>query len=223
MGKSRIRITDDGSHTLLSDISGETYHSSFGAIQESEHIFIKAGLLEFLNNSIDYLRILEVGTGTGLNVLLTYKYTENKGVKVDYDGYEPYPLVNEERDSLNYCKILDMDKDIFKSIHSFEDDGISISDLFNFTNTRQKIEDSNLPDSYYNLVYFDAFSPDSQPELWDKSVFMKIFNSLMPGGILLTYSCKGTVKRALKGVGFKIEKLPGPPGKREFLRATRPL
>lgn len=223
MSEDRIRLTKDGSHTLYNSIIGETYHSSFGAIQESRHIFIDAGLGTVLNNTKGTINILEVGIGTGLNVLLTYCFTLDNDAKIVYDGYEPFPISNEEISLLNYSNILDVQDDVIASIHSQGNANNLLSSNFHFNYYSMVVQEACLPQNHYNLVYFDAFSPESQPEMWDVSLFEKIYNSMQSGGILTTYSCKGVVKRALKEAGFDIEKLPGPPGKREFLRAIRPL
>lgn len=222
MSIDRIQTTQDGSHTLYSSVSGETYHSTFGAIQESKHIFIEAGLVRVLLRKPVSVNVLEIGTGTGLNVLLTLIETNNCDLRVTYDGYEPFPISMDEADALNYTIELKADPDEFKLIHSDHGQAMNIRDNFLFRNIKNKVEQAELPGEYYDIVYFDAFSPDAQPELWTTNIFFKIFNSLRSDGILTTYSCKGVVKRSMKEAGFEIEKLPGPPGKREFLRATKP-
>lgn len=221
MNETRIRITDDGSVTILNDHIGETYHSSFGAIQESKHIFINAGLSEVLRGNPKSINILEVGTGTGLNVLLTYEYIKGKDVKIEYTGYEAYPINKSEVAELNYPQLLNINDCLLRLIHSSTDSTLMLSNSFTFRNVEEKIENVSLPKSKYNLIYFDAFSPDAQPELWTPKIFQELYYSLASGGLLTTYSCKGIVKRSLKEAGFKIEKLPGPPGKREFLRAFK--
>lgn len=223
MINKRIRLTDDGSHTIYSSISGETYHSSFGAIQESSHIFIDAALNYKLHNErLERVNILEVGTGTGLNVILTYLNTRETKVEVRYDGYEAYPITVEESEVLNYSKVIGIDNGIFKLIHSDYNHEVMLSDDFRFNCLIQKIETAQLTDNHYDIVYFDAFSPESQPELWETNIFDALFKAMKKEGVLTTYSCKGIVKRSLKKVGFNIVKLPGPPGKREFLRAIKP-
>ncbi len=214
-------MTDDGSHTLFNDKLGENYHSSFGAIQESKHIFIDAGLNEFKKTNLKEIRVLEVGVGTGLNVLLTYLWASNNNKTIYYVGYEPFPINSEEVTMLNYTKNLQINKNIYYHIHRQTGKKISLSNSFSLLVNKSKIEDSKLESNFYDVVFFDAFSATSQPELWTTAIFTNIFNAIKHGGILTTYSCKGTVKRALVSAGFMIEKLPGPPGKREFLRAWK--
>ena len=220
MTKSRLQITLDGSHTLFNTFVDETYHSSFGAIQESKHIFIKHGLAHFKDN-LKIVKILEVGTGTGLNVLLSYLWAEENNVGIEYEGFEPFPLQQYEVASLNYSELLSIKNEIFSLIHSNKNNEIELSNRFALKICKSQIQKAQLRDNYYNIVFFDAFSPVAQPELWTTKVFTKIFKSLASGGILTTYSCKGSVKRSMREAGFDIEKVPGPPGKREFLRATK--
>ncbi len=217
--QSDIRITDDGSHTLFNLEVREHYHSTHGAIGESKHIFIEPALLPKLH--LKDLNILEIGTGTGLNVLLTYQVMERRDIKLYYEGVELYPIDSERIKLLNYPEITSINRDIFYSIHQSQDRIVEISDGFRYINRIEDLVKIHFDDSCFDIVYFDAFSPDSQPELWTVDIFQKIFKSMKVDGILTTYSCKGTVKRAMKEVGFRIEKLPGPPGKREFLRAFK--
>ncbi len=221
MTKNRLRITDDGSHTIYSDEAGENYHSSFGAIQESEHIFIGAGLNTVINKSLKSVRILEIGTGTGLNILLTYLWSVENKISVEYYGYEPFPIDKNEVLLLNYPKQLNIDSSLLLQIHNNYDVNQHLTDTFSLSINKTNIETANLPSNYYDVVFFDAFSPDAQPNIWTPSIFLKIFKSLNYRGVLTTYSCKGNVKRSLKEAGFVVEKLPGPPGKREFLRAWK--
>ncbi len=222
MMKDRIQITDDGSHTLYNENVGENYHSSFGAIQESKHIFIDAGLNTTIDKNIVDIKILEVGVGTGLNVLLAYLWSTNNNNTTEYHGYEPYTISKREVSLLNYSNQLQIDDETFLLIHKESNKLVNLSNYFSFITNEIPIENAKLPTEFYNVVFFDAFSPVAQPELWTPEIFSIIFTSMKKGGVLTTYSCKGSVKRALKEVGFKIEKLPGPPGKREFLRAWKP-
>ncbi len=220
--KDRIQITDDGSHTLYNENVDENYHSSFGAIQESKHIFIDAGLNTTIDKNIVDIKILEVGVGTGLNVLLAYLWSTNNNNTTEYHGYEPYTISKREVSLLNYSNQLQIDDETFLLIHKESNKLVNLSNYFSFITNEIPIENAKLPTEFYNVVFFDAFSPVAQPELWTPEIFSIIFTSMKKGGVLTTYSCKGSVKRALKEVGFKIEKLPGPPGKREFLRAWKP-
>jgi len=212
--------TSDNSKTVYSEQFGEHYHSSFGAKTESDHIFIEAGL-EYISKEKSSINILEMGFGTGLNALLTYKYAAENSLKINYTSVEAYPLKPEEIKLLNYTDLLDIDSDIFEKLHLSEENQVIIDKDFSFELIRKKFEIVNLIENYFDLVYYDAFSPDAQPELWTKDIFNKVFKAMRTGGVLTTYSCKGLVKRNLKSAGFSIEKLPGPPGKREFLRAFK--
>jgi tRNA U34 5-methylaminomethyl-2-thiouridine-forming methyltransferase MnmC len=216
--KTEIRKTGDGSHTLFSVDFGEQYHSSFGAVQESQHIFIDAGL-KFVSKQKNPANILEVGFGTGLNFLLTVKFALENNIVVNFTGIEAYLPQREVLEKLNYPEILGFDKQAFLEI--FENKrGVFIGNT-KYEIISNKIQEVNLKKEKFDLVYFDAFSPEIQPEMWSVKVFSEIYNSLKSNGVLTTYSCKGDVKRALKSVGFTLEKLPGPPGKREFLRAVK--
>ena len=210
--------TKDGSHTLFNEKIGEHYHSVFGAIQESEHIFIRAGL-EGCKNRGKELRVLEIGFGTGLNGLLTLKWAEEHHQPVQYVGIETFPLAHTVLEKLNYPALLHSDSALFMMMHSstvFR----QVSPFFSIRILHEEFQNFQSKFNRFHVIFFDAFSPDSQPEMWAEEGFRKLHNVLVPGGILVTYSCKGSVKRALKAAGFRLEKLPGPPGKREFLKAT---
>jgi len=221
MANNNLLITKDGSHTLYNDFANEHYHSSFGAIQESEHIFVNAGLNTVVDKNIKQIKLLEVGTGTGLNILLAYLWSVKNKIPIEYNGFEPFPIPKSKISELNYPEVLSVDKERFLYIHENFDKEIFLSSSFSVMINTSKVQNSELQSDYYDIVFFDAFSPQAQPELWTVEVFEIIFNALKQGGVLTTYSCKGTVKRALKSVGFRIEKLAGPPGKREFLRAWK--
>ncbi len=221
MNISKVVLTQDGSHTLFNKQSGEHYHSIFGAIQESKHIFIDAGL-EVIDKEVKTIHILEIGLGTGLNTLLSMQWAEANGRRIDYTGLEAFPPEIIQLKSLNYPHLLKMDKVLPPRFYSTESKQ-KLSPSFHFKWIHQKFEGFYPEGNYYHLIYFDAFSPEVQPEMWTEEGFLKLYKSLKTGGILTTYSCKGMVKRALKAAGFQIEKLPGPPGKREFLRARVPV
>jgi len=213
-------LTRDGSHTLFHPQAGEHYHSTFGAIQESEHIFIRAGL-EAVGKQDTAIHILEVGLGTGLNALLSMQWAGVHGRKIIYTGLEAFPPEIAQLKLLNYPDLLKMDNTLLSQFYSTGSKQ-KLSPFFHFQWVHQNFEDFYPEENYYHLIYFDAFSPEAQPGMWTEDGFSKLYKSLKPGGILTTYSCKGSVKRALKAAGFLIEKLPGPPGKREFLRAGVP-
>ncbi|MEA3496694.1 MAG: tRNA (5-methylaminomethyl-2-thiouridine)(34)-methyltransferase MnmD [Bacteroidota bacterium] len=217
----QIIKTEDGSHTLYVPELGEHYHSIHGAVQESLHIFINAGL-RYLNNNSNKINILEIGFGTGLNALLTFMESEKNNQEINYTSIEAFPLEEEIYQKINYSGLF-QDKNIstaFLKMHrvgwnKFE----NITKKFALKKIHQKIEDVIFPKKEYNLVYFDAFAPNVQPNLWIEDIFIKIAKSMKKNGILTTYSAKGKVKRALKTSGFTVENIPGPPGKREITRA----
>ena len=216
---ARVILTDDGSHSLFSDQYNENFHSGFGAITESAHIFINNGLKRVSNN---HIRILEVGFGTGLICLLTLLEISKSNQKVSYDALEPFPVEPSVLMNLNYPLLLAAESaKAYKSIISSNwDVEVEIDDNCKLRRINQKLEDF-IPDNTYHLVYFDAFSPEIQPEMWSEANFKKIYDAMLSDGLFLTYSCKGIVKRALKSVGFSITKLAGPPGKREILMAKK--
>jgi len=216
--------TKDGSFTMAVPEMKVTYHSVHGAIQESRHVFINAGLNYACGNLKvhDVLHLLEIGLGTGLNALLTLLETEETGCAIHYTAIEPFPLSLEEIALLNYCSQLKRvdRKDEFKRMHQCEwGKDVAISSLFSFHKTKESL--LHFSGEKYHLVYFDAFAPASQPDLWTQSVFENIYQMLLPGGVLVTYCCKGDVRRAMLKAGFMVEKLSGPPGKREMIRAVK--
>jgi len=219
--KRKIFITTDGSSSFFLPDLGETYHSKHGAIQEAYHVFIRNGLDLFPDNS--KISILEIGLGTGLNCFITYLESQRRKLTIFYDGVEAYPLKAEEVIQLNYIKELNAGEisDIFETIHSIPWGEIyKISDSFYLKKRKQffkNIEDKNR----FDLIYFDAFGANVQPELWTVEIFKKMFDSLKNKGALVTYSAKGSVRRAMQEVGFTVERLPGPPGKREMLRGIK--
>ena len=220
----RIITTADGSNSIYVRDLNEYYHSIYGAVQESEHVFIQSGLfsenLKYLNN----ISVLEIGFGTGLNALLTYFSAIKTQKQIHYTTIEPYPLSTKEIQLLNYKNILPYDEidAVFSLIHAAEwEKSVLIAEHFTLCKHKISALDMQFQKKMFNLVYFDAFSPDVQPELWSNVIFEKIYNSLISDGVFVTYSAKGSVKRALKHVGFCIEKLPGPPGKREILRGKK--
>ena len=222
MNKSnKITLTKDGSETLFSSRFNEHYHSVFGAIQESNHIFIDT-VLKPLSDNNEAIKIFEVGFGTGLNALLTYKFITEHELKTIYHSTEAYPIDTETASNINYPDILGIEKSLFLKMHGKKDEKIYVSENFNLTVFYKTLQQTELEDNYYNGIYFDAFSPETQPEMWQQSCFEKMFKALKPGGILSTYSSKGIVKRALRSAGFTVKRLPGPPGKREFLKAVKP-
>lgn len=210
--------TKDNSFTLYVPELNEHYHSINGAITESEHIYINAGLDFWIkNHQAKNVNILEYGLGTGLNAYLSILYSDENHLKINYTSLEKYPLTENEWKSMNYSQ----DDDYFSIIHKAEwGRMVNITNDFNLKKINIDFREfRNIED--IDIIFFDAFNPDIQPQLWTENIFSQCFNSLRKGGILLTYSVKGTVKRALKEVGFNITKIEGPPGKREILRAYK--
>ena len=217
---NKVVITNDGSSTLYNQNLCEHYHSTYGAIQESNHVFIQSGLELFKYSDLP-VNIFEVGFGTGLNALLSYAWAENNNVQVNYQCVELYPIPVNLAKLLNYPELLKLDRDLFLKMHQTEKEKIKLSGNFNLQKLILSMQEVDLPHNIFDLVFFDAFSPDVQPEMWSENIFKKIARSMKRGGALTTYSCRGIVKRALKSAGFKIEKLAGPPGKREIIRSFK--
>lgn len=218
----KIIQTEDGSTSLFNEDLNESYHSKFGAINESMHVFIEAGLNRL--KGLDTINILEIGLGTGLNALLSCIQGEEKKLIINYIAIEPFPIEKETYDQLNYEECINDQntKLYFSKIHEAPwRQTNTINSQFIITKLNNKLELYQPPVNFFNLIYFDAFSPDIQPELWSLPNFIKIFESLQQNGILVTYCAKGKVRRDLEAAGFITERIPGPKGKREMLRATK--
>jgi len=221
--KREIIATGDGSSTIYIPEWNEHYHSSHGALQEAQHVFINHGLNP---KTDDYLTIFEMGFGTGLNALLTYFASEKRNQYIHYIGLEAFPPTKEEWRAMNYTQYSrDVDSEgVYQQLNETTwDTSASISEHFVIDKREMTIQELELDTSSVDLVYYDAFGPRVQPELWSAEIFAKIFRWMTPGGVLVTYCAKGQVKRDLKAVGFEVESLPGPPGKREMTRAIKPL
>ncbi len=220
--KREIITTADGSKTIQITDWEEQYHSKHGAIQEAYHVFIKNGLSLFQNNQI---KILEIGFGTGLNALITLKESSSLNLHIDYTGVEAYPISKEEHQLLDYCASLDVSslKNQFNLMHSSPwEENIKIADNFKLFKLKEDFKNIDFENTFH-LIYFDAFGARVQPELWTVPIFEKMFRALRPESYLVTYAAKGSVRRAMQEVGFKVERLPGPPGKREMLRGQKLL
>ncbi|MBW6489589.1 MAG: tRNA (5-methylaminomethyl-2-thiouridine)(34)-methyltransferase MnmD [Lentimicrobium sp.] len=222
MQEVKLVITEDGSHTLFNESKHENYHSIHGAINESQHVFINRGFNKAAE-SFASISILEVGFGSGLNALLTLEISIKNQIKVNYTTFEPFPLSHKIVNLLNYTEFDSFKplKQEFLSMHSANDGSLlQLNKWFIFKKFDRKLQ-SGLPESsLFNLVYFDAFSPQAEPELWVPEVFKVIRSKMVAGGVFVTYCAKGSVRRALQDAGFNVERLSGPPGKREMLRAT---
>jgi tRNA U34 5-methylaminomethyl-2-thiouridine-forming methyltransferase MnmC len=215
----QIKVTGDGSHTLYLPEMEEHYHSHFGALTESEFIFINAGL-RFCKEK--KLRILEIGFGTGLNALLTALDAEKDKRSIYYYSIEKYPLSPEIISSLNYGELKgEAGSELFGSIHSATwNTPVAVTGLFTIEKVKGDVITDSLP-GIFDLIYFDAFGPDKQPEMWSEDIFSRIAGASHPGTVLVTYSAKGKLKRTLLANGFDVEHLPGPPGKRCITRAIK--
>ena len=224
--KRELVLTSDGSHTVSIPEINITYHSKFGAIQESQHIFIEAGLNYLRNASkqTGVLNIFEMGFGTGLNALLTLIATAPPQQKIYYETTELFPLEMEQVNRLNYCGQLNQPilQKTFEQLHLCEwNREIEISPYFILKKTNTSLLNFS-GNTSFNLVYFDAFAPEVQPELWTTGVFSNLYAHMQTGAVLTTYCSKSIVRKAMQAVGFIVTKIPGPPGKREMVRATKP-
>ncbi|MEZ4984612.1 MAG: tRNA (5-methylaminomethyl-2-thiouridine)(34)-methyltransferase MnmD [Saprospiraceae bacterium] len=206
---------------MINETFGVSYHSKYGAIQESRHVFIEAGLGMVLPTH-SHIRLLEMGFGSGLNALLTLQLINAmKGKTVFYETVETHPIPPEQVKALNYPVTVDIPETQFYALHEAPwNEPMVITPSFTLLKWLDSLQDAPLTGGY-DLVYFDAFAPTSQPELWEKPVFSKIFDHMAPGGVLVTYCAKGVVKRTLRDIGFTVEGIPGPPGKREMTRAVK--
>lgn len=216
----KLEKTADGSYTLFVPEMDEHYHSVKGALTESEHIFINMGLK---HTTITEPHILEIGFGTGLNAFLTLLEAERNQRKIHYTTLEKYPLNAEVLQQLNYPEIIapEAAELYYKMHHVVWNVPVAITPYF----TLQKIETDYTTFSFqqkYDIIYFDAFAPEKQPEMWSQQLFDNLYQTLNPGGVLTTYCAKGVVRRMLQSAGFTVERLPGPPGgKREILRGNK--
>jgi len=212
--------TLDGSTTIQIKEWDECYHSKHGAIQEAQHVFIQNGLSLFQNKEIS---ILEIGFGTGLNAFITFLEGRKMNQSITYVGVEAFPISPEELTSMNYVEELNAndDKGIFEKMHQCTwGEKTVLSSDFTLTKRKQLFEDID-DVNQYDLIYFDAFGYRVQPELWSTAIFKKMYDSLKDNGVLVTYAARGVVKRSMIEVGFTVEKLAGPPGKREMFRARK--
>lgn len=218
--KREIIQTKDGSTTIHLEEWNESYHSKHGAIQEAKHVFIKNGLSLFKDKT---LSILEIGFGTGLNAFISFLEAQTMGQTINYVGVEAYPVAAEEILSMNYVDELNAQSqlEIFEKMHKSNwNEKIMLSDSFSLTKRQQFFQDID-DVAQFDLIYFDAFGYRVQPELWSTEIFKKMYDALKEKGVLVTYAARGVVKRSMIEVGFRVEKLEGPPGKREMFRAFK--
>jgi tRNA U34 5-methylaminomethyl-2-thiouridine-forming methyltransferase MnmC len=208
-----IQSTADGSPTLFVPELDEHYHSINGAIQESRHVYVEAG---FNQRLLPVVSILELGFGTGLNVLLTAMEAEKKGITIHYTGLEKFPLSQEIITELHFSET---DDALFQAIHQAEwNIPVRVNAFFTLHKIQTDFADFDFS-GFYDVVYYDAFAPDKQPEVWSQEIFDQLFAAMNLGGILTTYCAKGNIRRMMQQAGFTVERIPGPPGKREMLRA----
>jgi tRNA U34 5-methylaminomethyl-2-thiouridine-forming methyltransferase MnmC len=228
-----IALTADGSHTIAVPEMEVSYHSKHGAIMESTHVFIEAGLQYLLNRSPSPISLLEIGFGTGLNALLTAVKITGTAHPVYYTSIEPYPLTRNEFEALNYGAVTNQAV-LFEQLHHCNwEEWTTIHtsfQMYKHKNSLQLFSRNTIPPGtgfqeqetiQYDCIYFDAFSPVVQPELWSAEIFSKLFDMLKIGGILTTYCSKTVVRRAMEAAGFTVTKIQGPHGKREMVRAVR--
>ncbi|SDW62964.1 tRNA U34 5-methylaminomethyl-2-thiouridine-forming methyltransferase MnmC [Hydrobacter penzbergensis] len=217
-----IRLTADGSHTVAIPAMDVSYHSKHGAVSESMQVYIEAGLLTCMNGfASDPVCIFEMGFGTGLNALLSLREAINQRRNIFYLAIERYPLTTTEAALLNYGRITGLE-DAFQFLHTAAwEKPVSINPFFTLHKTQAALQDFTTGYSFH-CIYFDAFAPETQPELWTTGIFSQLFPLLLPGGCLVTYSSKSIVRKAMTAAGFRVEKIPGPHGKREMARAWKP-
>lgn len=225
--KREIITTSDGSHTISIPDLNSTYHSKHGAAVESQHVFIESGLKYFIKtnnwNKNNTINIFEFGFGTGLNALLTTKEAEGIQLSIYYETIEPFPLTPHEYSVLNYCRQLQQPNltPAFEQLHlSGWENEIKITPNFTFRKSMNEFFQHSTNHSFH-LVYFDAFAPTVQPELWSTAIFKKLFQMMEPGGLLLTYCSKSAVRKSMTEAGFTVHKIQGPPHKREMVRAIK--
>jgi len=214
--KKELIITKDGSHSLFVPDLNENYHSVHGSISEAIHVFIKNGIHSHPKQNIN---ILEIGFGTGLNTLLTLENIKNK--KVYYTSLEPHPISSEIYNKLNFHTLTNSNSETFLKLHTSDwEKEVSISEKFTLFKTQTRLQNF-ISKKKFDIIYFDAFSPEKQTEMWTMEVFEKCFNLLNEDGFLVTYCAKGIFRRTLKSVGFEVVSLDGPPGKRQMTRANK--
>lgn len=225
--KRNIITTGDGSKTIHIEEWDEQYHSVHGAINEANHVYLKHGLLFFCSEFIsesnnNEIAILEIGFGTGLNAFLTLIDAEKQNLNINYVGVEAYPVKAEEIEVLNYAELISpKHKSEFETLHKSNwEKQIDVSNNFKLKKEEKLFKDISSI-SEFDIVYFDAFGARVQPELWTEDIFKKMYDALRPNGVLVTYSAKGSARRAMKAVGFDVERLDGPPNKRHMLRAIK--
>lgn len=222
MSQVSIITTTDGSHSLLNTSLNETYHSVHGALQESNHVFIRHGLDFFCErSSADPVRIFEMGFGTGLNALLTAQRATDMQRHIHYTTLETFPLEHAIWKQLNYAETPEA-RDLFQKIHEADwNQESAVTPFFTQLKMETSLQQATLPSSFFEVIYYDAFAPSKQPELWEIDLLRKVAEAMKAGGVFVTYCAKGQLKRDLKNLGLTVETLAGPPGKKEMVRALK--
>lgn len=224
MSKIELITTGDGSHSLLNTALDETYHSRHGALQESKYVFIKQGLdFYYENTKSKIISIFEVGFGTGLNAWLTLQRAQELNVNITYTSVETFPLPSSVWPSLNYASGSQFENDFLKLHKAAWNKAEVITPFFTLHKTEKSLQDFDAAGMQFDIVYFDAFAPNKQPELWEASILGGVAEMLSSDGVFVTYCAKGQLKRDLKSFGLEVESLAGPPGKREMVRASRKM
>ncbi len=221
MGIPEIIVTGDGSHSLFDRSRNETYHSVHGAIQESKHVFIGAGLEYSLSVTGDAINVLEIGFGTGLNAILALLFSRQHSRLVNFTTVEAFPLPEEIWSQLNYADQLDAADEFVKVQSCSWGDRHAISDNFSLMKCHTRVETFTPAKSAYDVIFYDAFAPSRQPEMWHLSLLEKVCGGLRSPGVFVTYCATGQLKRDLRSLGLNVETLPGPPGKKEMVRALK--
>lgn len=221
----KIITTADGSKTIHIEEWNEQYHSKHGAVQEANHVYLKHGLLFFISECYEDksqpISVLEIGFGTGLNASLTLQMSNHLQCHINYIGVEAYPVTSEELDLLDYPKQIDLDPKLFERLHSSTwETPHNITEYFNLTKVQKSFHEITAENAF-DLIYFDAFGARVQPELWTAEIFNIMHKALKHNGVLTTYAAIGEVRRTLAALGFEVERLQGPPGKRHMLRAIK--
>lgn len=219
--KKQLVQTADGSHSFFIPEMDEQYHSKYGSIAESQHIFIQNGLMHQAENK-KKIRLFELGMGTGLNVYLTALAAVKHNLSIEMHSIEAFPITLDEAKSLNYPECLGESEAIFEQIHQLSWDELHfLNSNFSLKKVQDNMQDYSF-NSTFDLIYFDAFAPEKQEEIWSEAIFKNLYEALAQQGTLVTYCVKGVIRRRLTAIGFEVEKLSGPlGGKREMLRATK--
>lgn len=218
--KKEVVVTGDGSKTIHMPELNESYHSTHGALQEAVHVFIKNGL-ELVEKPV--INVFELGFGTGLNAILAYRFARENEVKLNYVGVEAYPVDLDMLDELDYTSLLNSDEfTAFKQMHEVEwEQPLTIDENFSFEKIHAKVEEYESKRTDFDIIFFDAFGPRTQGELWKPDVLKRVGGLLKDDGVLTTYCAQGQFRRDLQSVGFEVTKVPGPPGKREMVVAFK--